>query len=250
VSAVVSVEELAELVARIFVRHGMTPQNADGVAQVVAAPWPDGEPFATTGLIALAVANGRPRIAVWGARERILGTNPMAFACPRAGLPPLVWDQASSIIAQGEVLLAATRGHQLPPGIGLDAEGISTLDPNAVLQGGSMMPFGGYKGSSIAFMIEVLAAGLTGGRFGFEDNSTAYPGAQSSNAGEVVILIDPLHIEQSHFFERIELLLEHIAASGVERLPAEHRYECRERTLREGIAVSDQKWTKLHDLLA
>ena len=92
-----------------------------------------------------------------------------------------------------------------------------------------MMPFGGHKGSSIAFMIEVLAAGLTGGRFGFEDNSAAYPGAQTSNAGEVVILIDPLHIEESHFFERIELLLEHIAASGAERLPSEHRYERRER---------------------
>jgi delta1-piperideine-2-carboxylate reductase len=184
-STVVSVEELAELVARIFVRHGMTPENADCVAEVVAAAerdgstshglfrlsgyvstlqsgwvngravpivsdvapgivatdaangfaqpalrasvallrkkvrtqgiaavairnshhfaalWPDVEPFATTGLIALAVANGRPRIAIWGGRNRILGTNPMAFACPRAGLPPLVWDQASSIIAQG-----------------------------------------------------------------------------------------------------------------------------------------------------
>jgi LDH2 family malate/lactate/ureidoglycolate dehydrogenase len=132
----------------------------------------------------------------------------MVFACPRTGLPPLVWDQASSMIAQGEVLLAATRGHRLPHGIGLDAEGVPTLDPNAVLQGGSMMPFGGHKGSAIAFMIEVLAAGLTGGRFGFEDNSAAYPGAQTSNAGEVVILIDPLRIGESHFFERIELLLE------------------------------------------
>lgn len=333
-STVVSVEELTELVAGIFVRHGMTPENADCVAEVVAAAerdgstshgllrlagyvstlqsgwvdgkavpvvsevapgllatdaangfaqpalrasaallrkkartqgiaalairsshhfaalWPDVEPFAATGLIALAVANGRPRMAIWGGRKKILGTNPMAFACPRAGRPPLVWDQASSMIAQGEVLLAATRGQQLPPGISLDAEGIPTLDPNAVLQGGSMMPFGGHKGSSIAFMIEVLAAGLTGGRFGFEDNSAAYPGAQTSNAGEVVILIDPLHIEESHFFERIELLLEHIAASGAERLPSEHRYERRERALREGIAISDPNWTKLHDLLA
>jgi hypothetical protein len=64
------------------------------------------------------------------------------------------------------------------------------------MDGGSMMPFGGHKGSSIAFMIEVLAAGLTGGRFGFEDRSAAYPSAQTSNAGEVVILIDPLRIEE------------------------------------------------------
>jgi LDH2 family malate/lactate/ureidoglycolate dehydrogenase len=78
----------------------------------------------------------------------------------------------------------------------------------------------------------------------------AYPGAQTSNTGEVVTLIDPLHIEESHFFERIEPMLEHIAASGAERLPSEHRYERRERALREGIAISDPNWTKLHDLLA
>jgi LDH2 family malate/lactate/ureidoglycolate dehydrogenase len=31
---------------------------------------------------------------VWDGKRKILGTNPMAFTCPRPGHKPLVWDQA------------------------------------------------------------------------------------------------------------------------------------------------------------
>src|SRR5215213_102858 len=91
-----------------------------------AALWPDMEPFASDGFIVLAMVNGRARMAVWGGRRKALGTNPMGFACPRPGKPPLVWDQASSVMAQGEVLLASQRGDNLPDGVGLDAEGRAT----------------------------------------------------------------------------------------------------------------------------
>jgi delta1-piperideine-2-carboxylate reductase len=106
----------------------------------------------------------------------------MGFACPRPGRLPLVWDQASSVMAQGDVLLAAQRREHLPKGVGLDADGEPTANPRALLEGGST-PFGGHKGSAIALMIEVLAAALTGGSFGFEDWSAEYPGAQIGGSG-------------------------------------------------------------------
>ncbi len=215
-----------------------------------AALWPDIEPFAADGFIALAMVNGRQRIVVWGGKRKVLGTSPMGFACPRPGKPPMVWDQASSVMAQGEILLVAQRGDLLPEGVGLDAAGRPTTDPRAVLDGGSILPFGGHKGSSIAFMIEILAGALTGGCFGFEDRSHEYPGAQTPKAGQVVILIDPLLVPGNRYFERIEGLFEAIAASGVERLPAERRYARREQTLRDGIAVSDRDWATLRELLA
>jgi delta1-piperideine-2-carboxylate reductase len=114
-------------------------------------------------------------VSVWGGTRKVLGTNPMAFACPRPGHKPLVWDQASSVMAQGEVLLAAERGLALPEGVGLDSGGRATTDPRAVLDGGTLLPFGGHKGASIAFMIEILAGALTGGCFGFEDRSASFP---------------------------------------------------------------------------
>ena len=174
-------------------------------------------------------------MVVWGGKRKLLGTSPMAFACPRPGRLPLVWDQASSVMAQGEILLAAQRGDMLPEGVGLDADGRPTTDPRAVLDGGSILPFGGHKGSSIAFMIEIIAGALTGGPFGFEDRSHEYPGAQTPKAGQTVILIDPLLVPGNRYFERIESLFEAIAASGVERLPAERRYARRQHSLRDGI---------------
>jgi delta1-piperideine-2-carboxylate reductase len=72
-------------------------------------------------------------------------------------------------------------------------------------------------------MIEILAGALTGGCFGFEDCSGDYPGAQTSNAGQTVILIDPCCVLGDRYFERIESLFAATAESGVERLPAERR---------------------------
>ena len=94
-----------------------------------------------------------------------------------------------------------------------------------------------------------LAGALTGGPFGFEDRSDEYPGAQTPKAGQTVILIDPRHIPGNRYVERIEGLFEAIAASGVERLPAERRYARREQSLRDGISVSDRDWAALQELL-
>jgi len=214
-----------------------------------AAVWPDIEPFATEGFIALSMVNGRRRMVVWDGKRKILGTNPMGFACPRPGGLPLVWDQASSVMAQGEILLAAQHGEQLPAGVALDAGGNPTADPRAMLDGGSVLPFGGHKGSSISLMIEVLAGALTGGNFGFEDRSAEYPGAETSNAGQVVILIDPARVPANRYFQRIESLFAAITDSGVGRLPAERRYARRERSLCDGIALSDRQAASLRELL-
>jgi delta1-piperideine-2-carboxylate reductase len=119
-----------------------------------------------------------------------------------------------------------------------------------MLDGGSLLPFAGHKGSSIAFMIEIIAGALTGGYFGFEDRSGAYPGAQTSKAGQTVILIDPLRVPGNRYFECIESLFAALAASGVERLPAERRYARRELALRDGIAVDGDQWARLRDRLA
>jgi delta1-piperideine-2-carboxylate reductase len=119
-----------------------------------------------------------------------------------------------------------------------------------VLDGGTLLTFGGHKGSSIAFMIEILAGALTGGCFGFEDRSAEYPGAQTPKAGQAVILIDPTRVPHNHYLERIEALFAAIAESGVERLPADRRYAQRERSLRHGIMISDRNWAMLQGFLA
>ena len=205
-----------------------------------AALWPDIEPFAASGFIALTMVNARSRLVVWGAQRKVLGTNPMAFAIPRRDGPPMIWDQASSRWAQGEVLLARRTGNAVPAGIGLDADGQPTTDPAAILDGGAVLPFGEHKGASIALMIEVLAAAFTGGRFGFEDRSSAFPGAQTSNAGQFLLLADPARTAGSAFGDRIEALIAQLRGAGSERLPSDIRYAKRERARQHGIEISDR----------
>jgi len=214
-----------------------------------AALWPDVEPFAAAGFLALSFVNTRSRVAPWGATKRLLGTNPMAFACPRASGPPMVWDQASSVTAMGEVMLAALEGHAVAGDVGIDAEGRATTDPKAIMAGGALLPFGGHKGSAIAAMVEILAAALTGGRFGFDDRSAQYPGAESSNAGQSVVLIDPAVTAGAGFGERVDKLFSRLTSVGVPRLPADRRYAARRKAEKDGIVVEQKTYDYLCSLL-
>lgn len=202
--------------------------------------WPDVEPFADAGLVCLAFVNTRSLVAAPGAHRKVLGTNPMALAVPRPSGPPLVWDQASSVMAHGDVLLAARAGHTLPPGAGVDRNGRATPDPREVLDGGALSPFGGHKGFLIALLVEVLAAALTGSRFGYEDDPKRPEGAASSNAGELLILIDPAKTGASDFGGRIEALLATIVDAGTDRLPGDRRYHNRAAAAAEGIEVKPE----------
>ncbi|MBS0223237.1 MAG: Ldh family oxidoreductase [Proteobacteria bacterium] len=235
----------ASLRLRAMVERQGTASLATRDSHHFAALWPDVEPFAADGYIVLSMIHSRARIVTWGGTKRVLGTNPMAFGCPRKGKPPVVWDQASSTMSQGDVLLASSAKRQLLPGIGVDAEGRATTDPDAVLQGGALLPFANAKGGSIAFMIEILSAALTGARFGFEDTSAGIKGALTSNAGQFMLLIDPKRIGGDGFVDRVELLVQHLLAAGTERMPGDHRYARRALAERDGVEISDGDYSSL-----
>jgi delta1-piperideine-2-carboxylate reductase len=211
-----------------------------------AAIWPDIEPFATAGFVAFSCVNSKKRMAAWGGGSPVTGTNAMGFAAPRPGREPLVWDQSSSVLSQGDVLLAAEEGREVALGIGCDAAGQPTTSPRAILDGGALMPFGGPKGASLAVMVEVLAAALTGGPFGFEDRSPE-GSATTSLGGQFLLVIDPRRSTDS-FPERMVALCAALAEAGSERLPGDRRYSARKRALSEGIALDDKAYRDLRAL--
>jgi delta1-piperideine-2-carboxylate reductase len=205
----------------------------------------DIEPLAEAGFFALAMVNGRSRVAPFGARKAVIGTNPIAFACPRAGEAPLLWDMATSAIANGDVLMAVRDGHDIPAGVALDRHGEPTTDPKAMQDGGALLPFGGHKGAAIAVMVELLAAALTGGRFGFEDEAFRYPGALTANSGQLVIAIDPGATGGDGAAERVGLLLERLAEAGAGRIPGDRRLKARAAALEHGIPVAPELLAQL-----
>lgn len=201
------------------------------------ALWWDVEPFGDAGLICLSMSTSRSLVAPWGGDTALFGTDPMAFACPREGKPPMVFDHATSAAARGEIMVAAREGHSIPEGWALDKDGNDTTDPADALEG-VQLPFGGHKGNAIMIMVELLAAGLTGGNFCFEaQEQFAEFGANDSgpsNAGQVFILIDPKGYHDT-FAQRIEGLFGRIDAQEGTRIPGDRRYANRTRSAREGI---------------
>lgn len=213
-----------------------------------AALWPDVEPFAREGLVALSFVNSMACVVPHGGRQALFGTNPIAFAAPREGHDPLVFDLATSAIANGDVQIAAREGKQLPPGYGVDRAGQPTCDPKAILDGGALLPFGGYKGSALSMMVELLAAALTGGNFSFDFDWKSHPGAQTPWTGQLLIVIDPSKGTGHNFAQRTEVLVRQMQAAGQDRQPGDRRYHQRAQAEREGIAIGIAELARLRDL--
>ncbi|MDR2305898.1 MAG: Ldh family oxidoreductase [Paucimonas sp.] len=213
-----------------------------------AALWPDVEPFANEGLVALSVVNSMTCVVPHGARKPLFGTNPIAFAAPCAGHDPIVFDMATSAMAHGDVQIAARAGERLAEGMGVDAAGQPTTDPKAILEGGALLPFGGHKGSALSMMVELLAAALTGGHFSWEFDWSGHPGAKTPWTGQLIIVIDPSQAEGGRFAERSRELVEQMQAVGLTRMPGERRYREREVAERDGVALTEQELAGLREL--
>ncbi len=211
-----------------------------------SALWVEVEAVAREGLVALACTSYTPSVAPAGARRPFFGTNPIAFGWPRGSeRPPMVCDQATAAMARGEVMIAARDGRELPPGVGLDAEGRPTTDPNRVLEG-VLLPFGGYKGSAIAMMVELLAGGLIGEGFGFEAAQYDTKDGGPPRGGEFMLAIDPARCgDAAGWADHAERFFEGLAALEGARLPGDRRYANRTRTPDDGVSIP----RTLHDTI-
>lgn len=204
-----------------------------------AALWTEVEPVAEAGLVAFACTSYKPAVIPAGGTKALYGTNPIAFGWPRKNNPPMVFDQASSVMARGEVMLAAREGHMLPDGVGVDADGHPTNDPNEVLKG-ALLAFGSHKGSSIAMMVELLAGGLIGESFSFEaamrDNADGGP----PQGGEFMFAMDPnLMGDANGWANHAEKLFDKIKEQDGTRLPGERRHKNRAESAEKGVMVSN-----------
>lgn len=214
-----------------------------------SALWPDVEPFARRGLVAISFVNGLANVVPHGGHTAVYGTNPIAFATPVADAEPLVVDQATSVMANGEVRLHALSNQNLAPGTGVDSSGNPTTDPHAVLAGGALNTFGGYKGSSIALMVELMAGALTGGQLSFENDFGDCVGAQTPKAGQLLIVIDPDRGGSGAFNQRVALLCKQLFDAGQQRLPGERRYKNRYAAQTKGIPISKDALSNLRNMI-
>lgn len=207
-----------------------------------SALWPEVEALAKDGVAAIAMTPGTSTVAPAGGTKPVFGTNPFAFAWPRPNGNPYVFDFATSVVARGEIELHKRAGKPIPTGWAIDANGEPTTDPARALEG-ALLPFGSYKGTAIATMIELLAGPLIGDLLSPEAKEYDAGANVTPYRGELVIAFDPvsfLGAEADQHLQRAERIFEEITSQGA-RLPSQRRYEARARSLASGTVTLPRK---------
>jgi (2R)-3-sulfolactate dehydrogenase (NADP+) len=202
------------------------------------------ERLADCGLVALVFGNSPKAMAFYGGKKSMMGTNPIAFAAPVHGGAPLVIDLALSQAARGKVIAAQKAGESIPGHWALDANGNPTTDPASALQG-TMVPIGGAKGASLALMVEVLSAALTGSFFGFEASSLFEAEGEAPNLGQTIIAIDPGISSAGAFGERMAVIAAAMDAEEGVRLPGSSRLANRRRARAEGLFLPENLYAEI-----
>ena len=198
-------------------------------------------------------------VAPFGGTERRMSTNPIAIGVPMPDGPPVVLDCATSIVAEGKVLVALNGGKPLPEGALIERDGRLTTDPAAIygaVEGtqphdqrtgsGAVRAMGEHKGSGISFMCELLAGALTGGGCG-------EAGRKTLENNMLSILLDPARFgTEALLWPEIERYVAFVRSARTApghdriRLPGEPEEETRARRRAEGIPLP----TRVHTSLA
>ncbi len=205
------------------------------------------ETIARAGMIGLAFCNAGPAVAPYGGYQRIMGTNPFAWAAPCGpDQPPFVLDFATSSVAEGKLRVARSKGDTVPNGTILNAAGQPTQNPDDFYSGGALQTFGMHKGSGMSVMIELLARGLCG-----IDPTQSHPIAKN---GPVILALNiPFLGSAAQFDGAAERLRAQISTSqpiaGFDEvlLPGDPERRTRKKRLATGVSIPQPIWD---DILA
>ena len=217
------------------------------------------EMAAAEGLISMHFVNaaGSLLVAPFGGVEKRLSTAPYCVGIPREGQDPIVLDFATSVVAEGKVLVASRGGKKLPKGALVDSDGTLSEDP-AVLYGpytpdgprdhtkgtGAIRAFGEHKGSGLAFMCELLGGALTG--------TGATSGGRRFANGMLAFYVDPKVVDTSNIFDaEVSRYVDFIRATkpmaGVDQvlIPGDPERKTRADRTQNGIPLPDDTWAAI-----
>jgi uncharacterized oxidoreductase len=201
-------------------------------------------------MIGIAFCNAGPAVAPYGGYQRVMGTNPFAWAAPCGpDQAPFVLDFATSGVAEGKLRVARSKGEMVAAGLVVDSAGRPSRDPADFYAGGALQTFGLHKGSGMSVLIELLARGLCG-----------VDPTRSRNIGQNGPLILALQISAfapaEQFLGAAERLRAQIAGlppiDGFDEvlLPGDPERRARRRRLEEGIPIPQQTWDDIQALAA
>jgi LDH2 family malate/lactate/ureidoglycolate dehydrogenase len=206
------------------------------------------------GLIGMgAVSVGSGTTTLYGGMERMTGTNPVAFGIPARNHPPILLDFATASMSMGEIQKRVARKESIPGGVMLDGHGQPTTDFKT-FRGpprGVFLPFGGYKGSGIALITEILGGILTGNGLGSEWWTRGGHGVNG-------VFLQAIAVEEfqplDQFFDKVDELVALVKskkpAPGHDEifLPGEKARRTEAKQLKDGIEIDPGTWSQLEQL--
>jgi uncharacterized oxidoreductase len=244
---------LANGVAVIALRHAGHLGRIGDWAEMAAA----------AGCISIHFVNvaGGGLVAPFGAVERRMSTNPVCIGVPLAGdRPPIVLDFATSVVAEGKVLVAFDGGTPVPEGSLIDPDGGLSADPRTLYGereeghspnprrgAGALRAMGEHKGSGLSMLCELLAGALT-------SSGTTGPRTHRFCNGMLSIYLDPARFDTegtvaADILEYVDWFVSARPAQPGGEVLAPGQPEQRKRAdrLANGVPLPDDTWGSILD---
>ncbi|MBS1858416.1 MAG: Ldh family oxidoreductase [Acidobacteria bacterium] len=245
---------LGQWVAETCCGHAIRMARAQGIGMVVAkesnhfgaAAW-WALKMREAGQIGIVMCNASPIVPPWQGREGRVGTNPICMALPG----PWLLDMATTTVAAGKIFKAYfNQQPEIPAGWAFDSDGVPTTDTQKAYQG-MLMPLGGYKGSGLAMMVEILCAVLGGGAMSTEVGGIRFRG-RTVRVSQMYMAIDiarfmPLEEFTARMEKLVGMMKSTPSAPGYDEVLVAGDPEWRIEAARmaNGIPIADGNWDLL-----
>jgi len=246
-------------IAGVCCRHAVRLAHQHGIAIVsaresnhfgAAAFW--GQRISAAGMIGIVTSNASPIVAPWQAKQPRLGTNPICVSVPG----PWLLDMATTTVANNRIFKALANGEKtIPAGWAVDSEGAPTTSTEAAIHG-MPMPLGGYKGSGLAMLAEILCGVLSGGAMSVDVGGIRIRG-RPTRTSHTFVAIDPGRFMPVDDFTRrvarlVETVKSAVPASGYDEVLVAGDPEWRTAAARRqgGIPIGEGTWKSLQETAA
>ena len=153
-------------------------------------------------LIVFCFTNAPPALAPYGAKKSLFGTNPICFGVP-TGKVPFILDTSTSIINRGKIRRAHKLRIKIPYGVALNKAGKITTNAEEALLG-TQLPIAGFKGSGLAWMVDILSGVLTGSSHGGKTKDPFDDFSGPQNVGHLFMTINPKIFVGSNFIKEMK----------------------------------------------
>ena len=203
-------------------------------------------------LIVFCFTNAPPALAPHGAKKSLFGTNPICFGAP-TGNTPFIFDSSASMINRGKIRRAEKLGLKIPFGVALNKKGKITTDAKQALQG-TQLPIAGFKGSGLAWMVDILSGVLTGSSHGGKTKDPFDDFSGPQNVGHLFITINPNVFSGNSFLKEmkknIKLVKKLPKAKGFSSIiyPGERKNKIYKKNINKDISIPSKILREMEDL--